>query len=339
MCGLVLSGLAAMVSGTSCAPQNRVKPQVQVEIDPTIQPTQRELVGLDQGQPRPVGVMVGPSGEPVEFVANEIILHPSSDQELQEFIDTYGATILRDGMPMVIPEVEQREPATSSGWYLLRIDTARSTLDDLDVNMTMAGLSGLYSFSSEEAARTLALFARERERGIGINPLAYFAVSTEHPTGPTTNLDAETFAWFTEDDDDAMPGDQGLSTGVTHAWDWLSYKGILEVPGMYYVPKIAIIDGGFALDETTGVPLDGNLDYNTLSAPLQMDLVDHDGTAGGENLAKCGGSPCPWHGQGSFGIAAAYPKNAYGSAGVAGHFARPMLVKVNADMYTLSMGG
>ncbi len=78
------------------------------------------------------------------------------------------------------------------------------------------------------------------------------------------------FPWFTEDSDPATPGDQGLSTGVTHAWDYLSYHGILEVPGTYYIPKIAIIDIGFDLDPTTGIPMNGNLDYGTLGRAHAM---------------------------------------------------------------------
>lgn len=336
VCALPILVTASLLFGSGCTPKTGTSSQAEFEIDGTIHPSQTKLAGLDHGPSRPVGVMVGPDGKRLEFVSNEIILHPSSQEELQNFINTYGATVLRDGTPLLIPGVEHRSPATSSGWYLLRIDTKKSSLDDLKQNLTAAGFEGKVRFSSEDTTRTLALFARERSRGIGINPIMSRNASLEHPTGPTGNIDAEMFPWFTEDDDPALPGDQGLSTGVTHAWDYLSYKGILEVPGTYYVPKIAIIDSGFDLDETTGVPLNGNLDYNTLLPPIQMDIVDHDGTAGGENLLKCGGIACPWHGQGSFGIAAAYPKNLFGSAGTAGHFVRPMLVKEDGDGYTIA---
>ena len=304
-------------------------------IDPTIQRTQTELPGLDHGPPRAVGAMVGPNGSTLEFVSNEIVFRPSSDAELQEFITRYGATVLRDGAPLVHPEVELRADPTPSGWYLLRIDASTSAVDDLGDHLSNAGAEeGEYRFSSEEAARTLAVFARERARGIGLNPLVNFEASYEHPTGPGTSLDAETFAWFTEDDNPFAPDDQGYSTGVTHAWDYLSYHGILEASGLYYLPKIAIIDGGFDLDEVTGVPLNGNLDYGPLSPPIQYDIVDRDFRAGGPNLMKCsGGSDCPWHGQGSFGIAAARPGNLYGSAGVGGRFVRPILIRVGTDMY------
>jgi hypothetical protein len=327
---VLLAGLLPLVSG--CEREYR---RAEYEIDESIRPSQTNLSGLDHGPARPVGVLVGSDGKRMEFVANEIILHPANQSELQEFIAKYGAIVLRDGAPLLIPGEEHRGPATSSGWLLLRIDLAKSSLGDFNQNLGDVGFRGKVRFSSADAARTLALFLRERHRGIGINPIFSFAASLEHPTGPTGNIDAETFPWFTEDDDPSTPGDQGLSTGVTHAWDYLSYKGILEIPGTYVVPKIAIIDDGFDLDETTGVPLHGNLDYGTLSAPLQMDIVDHDFRAGGAASGSCG-PPCRWHGQEAFGIAAARPKNAFGSAGVGGKFVRPMLVRSSLDGYVIA---
>ena len=248
--------------------------------------------------------MIGPEGPTLEFVSNEIVLHPANEQELQDFIARYHATVLRDGMPFLPPDVTPRETPTSSGWYLLRIDPSTSALDGLADSLTKAGKRGVYRFSSEDAARTLAAVARERDSSIAINPLANFNASLEHPkdAAATTFVDAAMFPWFTEDSDPATPGDQGLSTGVTHAWDYLSYHGILDVPGTYYVPKIAIIDIGFDLDENTGIPVNGNLDYGTLGAPMQWDVADHDFRAGGP-----GDAPLDWHGQESFGIAAARP--------------------------------
>ena len=174
----------------------------QVSIDPTIPRTQTEIAGLDHGPPRPVAAMIGPEGPTLEFVSNEIVLHPANEQELQDFIARYHATVLRDGMPLVHPDVTPREPPTSSGWYLLRIDPSASAMDGLADSLTKAGKRGVYRFSSEEGARTLAVVARERS-SIAINPLANFNASLEHPkdAAATTFVDAEMFPWFTEDSD------------------------------------------------------------------------------------------------------------------------------------------
>jgi len=324
--------LTAALTLAGCELLGQVK-GAQVSIDPTIPRTQTEIAGLDHGPPRPVAAMIGLEGPTLEFVSNEIVLHPANEQELQDFIARYHATVLRDGMPLVHPDVTPREPPTSSGWYLLRIDPSTSTMDGLADSLTKAGKRGVYRFSSEDAARTLAVVARERSSSIAINPLATLDASLEHPldAAATTFVDAEQFSWFMEDSDPATPGDQGLSTGVTHAWDYLSYHGILEVPGTYYIPKIAIIDIGFDLDPATGVPMNGNLDYGTLGAPMQWDVADHDFLAGGP-----GDAPAVWHGQMSFGIAAARPRNVFGSAGVGGHFIRPILIKIAPDYYSVA---
>ncbi len=326
--------LAVALTLAGCELLGQIK-GAQVSIDPTIPRTRTDIAGLDHGPRRPVAAMIGPEGPTLEFVSNEIVLHPANDQELQDFIARYHATVLRDGMPFIPPDVTPRETPTSSGWYLLRIDPSTSAMDGLADGLTKAGKRGVYRFSSEDAARTLAVVARERGSSIAINPLANLDASLEHPkdAAATTFVDAAMFPWFTEDSDPATPGDQGLSTGVTHAWDYLSYHGILEVPGTYYVPKIAIIDIGFDLDEATGIPVDGNLDYGTLGAPMQWDVADHDLRAGGP-----GEVPLAWHGQESFGIAAARPRNVFGSAGVGGHFVRPVLIKLAPDYYSVADG-
>jgi hypothetical protein len=216
----VVLALALTLAG--CELLGQVK-GAQVSIDPTIPRTKAEITGLDHGPPRQVAAMIGPEGSALEFVSNEIVLHAANEQELQDFIARYHATVLRDGMPLVHPDVTPREPPTSSGWYLLRIDPSTSSLDGLADSLTRAGKRGVYRFSSEDAARTLAVVARERGSSIAINPLATLDASLEHPldAAATTFVDAAQFSWFMEDTDPATPGDQGLSTGVIHAWDYL----------------------------------------------------------------------------------------------------------------------
>jgi hypothetical protein len=48
----------------------------------------------------------------------------------------------------------------------LRIDPSTSTLEGLADSLTKAGKRGVYRFSSEDAARTLAVVARERSSSI-----------------------------------------------------------------------------------------------------------------------------------------------------------------------------
>jgi hypothetical protein len=291
-------------------------PDVSFEIDPTVQPKVNSLDGA------PVGAVREPDGTQYDFIANEIILKVDGQEELEAFIAKYRATVVRDDAPLVVPGMPQQGTPARSGYYLLRIDPA--TTSPGDAGQELAG----FRFSSEETARTFAIALREKSGGAEVNAIQTPAASLEHPKFQDDDgniveyVDAEKFAWFIEDGDPSTEEDEDYSIGVTHAWEYLGYHGILEIPGNYFMPIIAIVDDGFDLDPVTGVPLNGNLDYNTLGAPLQADLVDNDGTAGGRSDL---GSP--WHGQSSFGAAAAYPKNRYGSAGSGGHFVRPMLVR------------
>jgi hypothetical protein len=305
---------------------------VTFSIDPSIAPA-APLPGLDHGPPRPIGAIVDANRARVELAAEEVIFQPSSPAELADVLARYGGTVLRDGVPIQadgegLPG--RQVELTPSGWYLIHVDPRRSTLADLSANLAAAGASGHYRLSSENAARTLAMILRERAHGIALGPdlVGYGAAVLEHPDGMGGNIDFETQTWMSET--------SALSTGVVHAWRYVDYKGFGPMSGSWTSPHVAIIDGGFDLDASTGLPLAGNVDYyDPFSKPPQGDLIDHDGTAGGPNTMTCsGGSACPWHGQSVFGVAAAVPKNGFGAAGTGGPFVRPMLFRVSGDIYT-----
>lgn len=300
------------------------------EIDQAVEPAQTELPGLSGGPPRAVAVVVGPDGSRDEFVHNEVIFRPRSEDELNAFLDRHGGTVLRDGTPILLPEVAtESSPPSSSGWYLIRVDPSHSPLDDFAAHMEQGGSRGLHLYSSEDAARLGALLAREKLQGRGVGPniiLAPFAVE-EHPDGSGGFLDAEGWWWMT---------DQDLSLGVVRAWRYLSYKGVPPPSGTWTPPTIAIVDAGFDID-ASGNPLSAAADFFP-PKPLQIDLVDHDFAAGGINTVSCGGAPCPWHGQEVFGVAAARPNNRFGGAGTGGRVARPLLVRIDFSAYGIADG-
>ncbi len=309
-------------------------------IDDSTVPSVPEIPGPSGGPPRPVGVAVDPDGEPEEFVVNEVIFKPENLTDLYDFLATYDGTVLHDGTPRLIDGATPTpDLPASTGWYLIRVDTALSQLDDIAPNMEAAGLRGSWSFSSEEAARLAALVARETGRQVSANFLTRLAQSCtvcEHPLVGGGNADAAKWWWMTEDDDPSTPGDQGLSIGVIHAWEYLRYKGY--PPMAPYVPvTVAVIDTGFDLDETTGLPLNGNLDYSWYrSRPPQLDEIDYDWTAGGPGYALgCDGC---WHGQVSFGACCAYSRNLFGSAGTSGGQIRPILIKIGYDVHSAAIG-
>ena len=306
-------------------------------IDKSLYDGKETLPRLDGGAPRPIAVLAGPTGEFTEAVANEILFRPRDEKELDAFLARYGGKILRDGMPFVVePLPKDHPPIESDGWYLIRIDPSLSELDDLEKNLALGPVPGEYRFSSEEAARFFAMYLREQQLVLDLNLLARPQAIPEHPdpAEPGGFLDAAKFIWMTEDDEPMLSGDQGLSTGVVHAWDYLRYHGLPPENGTYRPARIAILDGGFALSETgQGLPLDGNLDYGI--GMMQADVIDHDGFAGGPNTMLCSGSPCPWHGQGAFGVAAAEPGNHFGGAGTGGRVVSPFLVRMGFDTWTM----
>jgi serine protease len=305
------------------------------KIDPNIQPSETTLPGLSGGPARPVGVVVGPDGEPDEFVVNELEFRPLSQDDLNAFLQQYDGAILRDSRVLMITEegASLGGPAPFDNTYLIRVDLARSPLGDIERDMVAAGITGHFTFSSDDAARLAALLAREAGRDITLNIVGNIDCTIcEHPDGSGGNLDAATFWWLTDDEDGSQAEDQGLSVGVIKAWDYLRYMGVPPLPpgGAFYAPTVAIIDQGFDLDPQTGVPRNGNIDYeNSFGRPRQADVVDRDGTAG-DVPDYTGG----WHGQMTFGVAAAYPRNAFGSAGTGGEVVRPMLIRVDRTLAT-----
>ena len=311
------------------------------DIDPNVVLTQPDVPGLDGGAPQATGAMVGPDGSRDEFVLNEVVFHPNSVNELNALLTQYGGTVLRDGAPELIPGAPHRGAAQSSGWYLIRVDLQRSPLDDLVSNGGAAGLRGQFTFSSEDAARLAALVFREGPRWAVGPSLLVSDDSREHPLVPlpsvaTDYLDSTTWGWMIEDSDTSTPGDQGLSIGVIQAWNYLRYQGLPPVGGGTWTPPtVAVIDRGFDLDQTTGAPLNGNQDYFYLGdAPLQADIVDRDGLAGGESDGDGG----KWHGQHAFGVCCAIPGNAFGGAGSGGPVARPMLYRMDSRVYNRGYG-
>jgi serine protease len=324
-------------------------------VDEAVAPAVSVIPGLSGYPPRPLVSAVAPDGSQETFVAAEVILHPDSPEDLAAFLARYGGTVIRDGTPLfeedagMPPADLPFSPDTgwySSGWYLVAIDTSQVDLAGLAADMDAAGLHGAWTFSSDEAARTAAVVAHERDAAVGFNFVMDTNQTTctvcEHPDKDGDYVDASEWWWMK---------DQGLSISVIRAWDYLRYKGYPPVGVPYFPVRIAVIDNGFDLDTTTGVPLLGNLDYfYSGSKPPQLDEVDGDWTAGGTvsgfaSCPKCGGcatgGDCPsccWHGQMSFGVCCAKARNLFGTAGTNGGEARTSLIKIGPDIYIIATG-
>lgn len=315
--------------------------QVTITIDPTLAPPAVTQPGLSGGDPRPVGAIVGPDGHPQAFVADELIIHAPNTGHLDALLTTYDGQVLRDATPRLAEpgDIPADLPAALDDWYLVRIDPKRSSLDDAQLAMATAGLRSEWTFSSEDAARLYAAATREIDRAVSPNFVAGdIPVVNEHRDGAGGFIDASLWPWMTEDDNPATNVEDGMSIGVVHAWEYVKYQGYPQ-PGVPYVPvKLALIDTGFDLDETTGMPtqLAGGDDYPP-GRPAQLDEVDYDWTAGGHGVGflNCNDPTC-WHGQMAFGVAAARCGNGYGTAGTSCGEVKPLLIKVNADLWLVA---
>ncbi len=326
----------AIITLMGCSRELVVAQPFTFDVDVELVPSQPLLPGLDHGQPREVGVMLTPSGSTVEYALGEVIFRPTDQADLDLFLTRYGGTVLRDGTVPVGEGITLTEQQKSSGWYLVQIDLTKSAVDDLPANLHKRKIGGHHSFSSKRAAATASVIAREFDRDLRPNFIFQGNAVNEHPDDSSGFLDAETWAWMNEDDEPTIPGDQGLSVGVIHAWEYLSYFDIPPTNGTFEPVVIAIIDTGFALDEA-GYPTDGNTDYFP-PRPLQFDLIDYDESVGGANQIPCAGTFCPWHGTGAFGVALARHGNLYGGAGTSGNVAWPMLIRVDFTAYTIADG-
>jgi len=317
-------------------------------VNETLQPIQENISALEDNIQRLLGVMVGPDGTRDEFVVNEIIVNNITETDLNNLLIKYDAKILRDGS---LPEgdgIEYKDKDIFKGNYLIRVNLERSSLLDLQKNMNIGNLEGKISFSSLDAAKLVALIFRENVGNFNIAPNFILESNSilEHPDDFGGNIDFSTMPWMTEDDNPLTPEIDGLSVGVEHAWDYLQYKKIipnLVDGGILHQTIVAIIDGGFALDENTGLPLQIDAtrkisDFgSSFDKPKQLDLLHRDSFAGGENPSKCtGGSECRWHGHTAFGVLGAKPRNGFGGAGIGGDIVIPFLIKSDTSSYMVA---
>jgi hypothetical protein len=308
------------------------------DVDPQLTPQLNPPVA---GQPlaEPVAVVKDPQGSTLMFAADEVVLRPRDDGELKSFLAKYGGVVLSDGSPRHAPEAGK--PAPPSGTYLIRIDVQRSSLDDIGVSMDRTHLRGHYTFSSYEGARLVALVARERPTlSLSLNPALRPSGNFNEtniiegllPDGTVFNYADQPYTTATLDLKHTK-----LGIGVVRAWDYLVWKGIGFFGNKpWHRPVLAIVDGGFALDTTTGAPLNGNLDFEMGATPVQLGediFLSRVHNAGGTNPSRCSVSdPCPYHGTGVFSVAAAVPRNQFGSAGTGAEIVKPYLIRVNVAL-------
>ena len=141
-------------------------------------------------------------------------------------------------------------PVPASGYYLVKVAPETSTTDDLANTVKRGGPVGVHRFSSLNAARLAAIVARERERtsislNMALHPVEYIRETQilEHPDGRGGFVNFANLGWMT--DTLSLPSGN-LGIGVVKPWD--SFDTTVSFgAAAWRRPRIAIIDGGFAL--------------------------------------------------------------------------------------------
>ena len=314
---LLLLSLLTTSSLSSCKrPPTEPVPPLVITLDPALAPVPATAADDGKRGPRPVAAFRDDAGVVTEFFANEVVIVPRSQSELDQFVAKYKGQIIGDNsVPMPPPELGKKlEPEdTKPTEYAVRIDPSGVDYKDF-TTLTSRNIGGTFVLSSEEAARLLAVAVRESANGLSVTPnfsqhlQAVLRATQERPAAGGTFVDAfdvKVFPRFQQG---------GSRASVTAAWQWVQAHGVARRI------NVAIIDAGFSLNasgQPMPLPAAGGTDLP--SAPTQYDFVNDDFIAGATNPAPCsGGSACPWHGNGSASVAGGRANDRSVAAGTGG---------------------
>ncbi len=313
-------------SGVSCS---EIECAFTYEISSEVSPQVPFLTDPGGGLDRPVAAYEDGKGVVTDFMADEVIISPKSQEELDAFLAEYGGVIISDdSVPQPPPElgITMASEYASPTEYAVRV-TAFPDTADFQSDAWLRGARGSYRFSSEEGVKLLALATREKLNGMTIQPAwVYYGNEMLHTTEEmllpdNTYLNAMNYFVFHGPEADF---DSNRSS-IYKAWQFLTAarRDVGQAVG------IAILDGGFWLDDT-GRCMNTTVGIDLPSLPIQYDFVGDDYFAGGVNPSACtGGNPCPWHGNGSASVAAARVNNQAAIAGSGGQVAQPYLFKIH----------
>ena len=295
-------------------------------VDPALAPAQAALAPRADGAPRPVATLRDEAGVQSDFVENELLVYPKSDAELTAFLARRKAVVLSDSELVLAAALPGVPLAPHVRQVAVRVGQPADTAA-LGADATAAGVTGAFAFSSEAGAQVVATAAAEVAGGLKVAP-NFVAASTgmlrstkEMVVGQGW---ADGFGWAPFNG--ALAGVKNHST-VVGAWQYLEARG--------YSPrsvKVAILDSGFWLD-SNGSPFDLGDGTDLPAHPDQFNVHTMSVNAGGANYGSCtGNSPCPWHGNGSAGVATGLMNNLKGAVGTGGQVASPLLLDLdNSD--------
>lgn len=297
-------------------------------VSPTLQGLETQIPS--HGTSHPTGAYQEPGGEPMEFIADELIIETNNPNSAGAFASSLGGTVIgSNAVPAPLPNSGINAGPIAPTRYTVTVhipDISDNFLADYGVD---AGFDGPIEVSSASAARLLGAYARASSEGMNVR-LNYLGhgqslpiTSAVEATGITNNS-TNPFTW-PELISPTKWGDpeSGCRSNVTRAWQFIQATQSLggAKPGV----RVAIIDGGFYLDQAGR-----SLTPDIAGTPIQYDFNSDDYIADGDNPAKCSsGTSCPYHGSGSASAAIGLVNNGQAAAGSGGQVGVAMLFKTN----------
>jgi len=258
-----------VLSVTGCARFRQSRPaRFAYQVDSSVQPSAATIED-GSGTSRPVAAFQDANGVVTSFLLHEVLVRPKNQADLQGFLVRYGATTIGnnavpDPPPALGRTLDPRYKTPTE--YLVRVDASSFDLRNFTADARKVGMAGAFKFSSDEAARLMALVTNETANGRIVSPnFVYESDSVllrtqERPAGGGTFNDAFNTALF------PRYGSGGSKANVTGAWQWVQAHGIVRRV------RVAIIDGGFWLNATGNpftVPGDGAVDFPSIIGRLK----------------------------------------------------------------------
>lgn len=269
--------------------------------DGQLQPAQPFATPILQAQ-RPVARLVGPDGDTVDFVANELLVAAERRADVDALLGRFGGEVLATFDPADLGATD------APVLYQVRVELDAVDPADLPALARAAQPQGrgVHRVSSDDGLRLLTVAATAHsDMGLKV-AMNFLLTGDDVPRGFTTESAAGPGAYSSDAFDwPYLNRGSAQDFGAADAWRLLSGAGRLATR-----VRLLIADGGF------------------LAHPdLPGDAIAVNGPLGRANPGSCGGGPCPWHGTQVTATAAALPDNGFGVAGSGGPVVRPLMLQ------------
>ena len=324
--GMLACAVAASAQIEKRVPVPAPPPAFHYAIDPTIVKEARTYHEVADRQEHAVAHVRDDKGSISSFVEDELVVR-DDPAEVALLVSKYHAKVLRQiTVNLMSPDGKPLGAAKTRPRTVLQLDATEAALA-LEDTLKKTDVRGAHTFTTQKSANLAAIMANEQAAGHAVQ-LNFLMHNTDFPTSTTEQAD---------------------QNGVSNAFQWpefdhRAWQYVIDM-GIKTHPLVAIIDGGFWLNSNgvpCGIKVDSLCGPTAPPAPgvsdlpgsmLEGDATGGTGFAGGMNPANCtGGSPCPWHGNGTISVATAALNNKTGAAGTGAPAAIPFPIKVDMSV-------